>query len=632
MSSNRPHAYHLPSDSEFAHTQLIISHRRDRIEHIDKTIEAEKTSLDIAIATLEDGFAPSIANIRAKIQRLIAEEEAKITQLNKERAATEEKLREASAKKVRKLELERAALDKEIGNDRGFIAPIRRLPSELLSEIFIWFEINGSPWPLTKVSRSWRSVALRTPQLWGQIIITESTGSIKSTYARPYGYSDFGRKLKTAPSEEQGREGAQRCKTVKGLETALKLAGTTPLRVVISIGNSDDYIYLGFDGVGAKKERVAMLNLLTQNFPRIQSLIIRNLPDLRRVDGADDFPSVFQGKLPNLQELEVNPTTRNAFTNALMASVQASSRNLKSLTYSQPSGLWGNMDVIINVNLGKESLSTLTSLRLGGSGLPFDKAVWESMVHLRELEFSGLPLTEWSAALLPSLTRLTISAGTATDLGGHFPRLKYLFLDSLTLTAPAFSITAPLLETLVLHGDHLEAARMLEAPVLESLEICSKFMKKAEANQLITTVWDDAGVEAGRCLNPKKLRIDVDANDGAVVKALKQMDRLEDLQLGIRSKMNVRRKVLGDLATIGKRNGKGVKEGVPTVCPNLKRLEVFPGQWTSRDRPMSGAGEKLQIQTLLNAITTARPGVECLLKEEEYADGLDLGDLFWAYD
>lgn len=628
---NRPHAYHLPSEIELAHTEVVIAHRRERIQFIDQSIEEANVLLDIAINSLEAQFAPSIAMVKAEITKLIEREEAKITLLDKERSVREESLREATRQKVQNLEKERAELDKEIGNDKGFIAPIRRLPSELLSEIFIWSEINGNPWPITKVCRSWRSVALRTPQLWSHIAITESFGSLKDSYGRGYGYTDFCRRLKTAPSGEE-REGSQRCKTVKGLEKALKLAGNTQLRIVISIAHSDHYSYI-VDDVQTERERINMLDLLTQHFPRIRSLIIRNLPDakLRREGAADLFrPSVFQGQLPVLQELEVAPSTRNQFINTLMTSVQGSARGLQSLTYSVPTGIWGNPDVVVDFNLTKKTLSSLTSLRLGAGSMPFEKTVWESMENLEELEFSAHTLTDWSAMSLPNLRRLTITGGTGSDLGGHLPRLKYLSLESVTLNATAFSISAPELETLILQNDHLEVARMIDAPALNELNIFSKFMKKTDANQLITTIWDDTVGAGARCLNPRKLRIDVDANDGALVKALKQMDRIEDLQLGIRAKMNLRRKLLADLALKTKKTTKGSK-GVPVICPNLMRLEVFPGPFNLRDRPISAPGDKLQIQNLLDGITTARPTVECVLKEESQADIPIFGGMYWDY-
>ncbi|KAJ6580867.1 hypothetical protein B0H19DRAFT_486595 [Mycena capillaripes] len=64
------------------------------------------------------------------------------------------------------------------------LSPLRRMPAELLREIFAWtlpslrddwsrgrFEIQASPWVLTHVSSRWRAVSLSTPSLWSRVAI-----------------------------------------------------------------------------------------------------------------------------------------------------------------------------------------------------------------------------------------------------------------------------------------------------------------------------------------------------------------------------------------------------------------------------------------------------------------------------
>jgi Leucine-rich repeat (LRR) protein len=610
MTSEHQHAYHLPSERELAQTRLIIGHRQDQIMLIDLSIERERANLDARINQLETTYAPSIAEIRERIER----EEAKMALLERQRTAEECALRETTAQKIANWEQRRADLDKEIENDKGFIAPIRRLPFELLSEIFVQFGAGNNPWPLTKVCRSWRTVALRSPRLWAQIFITDTRIPVETSYRRAYKHPRSDNSLKTAPSEEEDREYAQRCMTVKGLETALNLTRGAPLYVVISIGDLWQYSgyydnYTGaYDDIDVGNQSIEILQLLTLHFPRIQSLIIRRLPDLRNLSEFENrFASVFKEKLPLLVELEVNMC--NALTEALMASVQEKSRNLKSLTYTQPSPAegWG---LEINVRLKRALLSNLTSLRLGKGKQPFENALWESMIQLQEVEFAGWDLHNWSALLLPNLRRLTISGGTATDLGGHLPRLKYLALYSVTLDADAFSISAPALEVLVV-SNRLECARTLEAPNLESLTIHSKSLKKTDANTLVAMLWKNTGTAKGRYLNPRKLRVEVNANDTALAKVVKLMDRIEDLQVDLHAKTNYRKKLLADFALKGKR---GANADLPVLCPNLKRLRVFPGKWVHREVPVFRPGDKLQIQNLLNGISAARPGVECVFE------------------
>ncbi|KAJ7483482.1 hypothetical protein FB451DRAFT_991164, partial [Mycena latifolia] len=64
------------------------------------------------------------------------------------------------------------------------LSPLRRMPPELLGEIFSWtlpsvqealgrrrFQDKHSPWVFTQVCHRWRAVALSTPSLWSQIVI-----------------------------------------------------------------------------------------------------------------------------------------------------------------------------------------------------------------------------------------------------------------------------------------------------------------------------------------------------------------------------------------------------------------------------------------------------------------------------
>ncbi|KAJ7155787.1 hypothetical protein C8R46DRAFT_433913 [Mycena filopes] len=68
-------------------------------------------------------------------------------------------------------------------------SPLRRIPPEVLAEIFTWtlplvntlsererFSSTDSPWFLTYVSRSWRATAISTPSLWSVVAIAYYQG------------------------------------------------------------------------------------------------------------------------------------------------------------------------------------------------------------------------------------------------------------------------------------------------------------------------------------------------------------------------------------------------------------------------------------------------------------------------
>jgi len=72
---------------------------------------------------------------------------------------------------IKEMEEQRLALEKQVAYAMGYLSPIRRLPLELLREIFLWsFEDQPcSAWLLAAVCASWRRLALRTPLIWSKV-------------------------------------------------------------------------------------------------------------------------------------------------------------------------------------------------------------------------------------------------------------------------------------------------------------------------------------------------------------------------------------------------------------------------------------------------------------------------------
>lgn len=81
------------------------------------------------------------------------------------------------------LEEERASVSNYRARNIGIISPLRRMPPEVVCEIFSWtlpsadvalqspFSLNSSPWLLTHISSRWRAISLSSPSLWSHIVI-----------------------------------------------------------------------------------------------------------------------------------------------------------------------------------------------------------------------------------------------------------------------------------------------------------------------------------------------------------------------------------------------------------------------------------------------------------------------------
>ncbi|KAJ7173419.1 hypothetical protein C8R46DRAFT_871681, partial [Mycena filopes] len=78
---------------------------------------------------------------------------------------------------------ERQALVRLRCQNSAISSPLRRIPPEVLAEIFTWtlpatwvlsererFSCNDSPWLLTHVSRGWRATAISTSSLWSLVV------------------------------------------------------------------------------------------------------------------------------------------------------------------------------------------------------------------------------------------------------------------------------------------------------------------------------------------------------------------------------------------------------------------------------------------------------------------------------
>ncbi|KAJ7609125.1 hypothetical protein FB45DRAFT_712214, partial [Roridomyces roridus] len=59
------------------------------------------------------------------------------------------------------------------------LSTLRRMPSEILAEIFLWTlppfaqnaNVNQSPWVLEQISGCWRAISLSTPSLWSAVCV-----------------------------------------------------------------------------------------------------------------------------------------------------------------------------------------------------------------------------------------------------------------------------------------------------------------------------------------------------------------------------------------------------------------------------------------------------------------------------
>jgi hypothetical protein len=69
------------------------------------------------------------------------------------------------------LQREKDVIESQVRDLEAYLAPIRRLPEELLREVFSW-SFDSHPcaaWVLSAVCRNWRRLAIGMPRIWSKV-------------------------------------------------------------------------------------------------------------------------------------------------------------------------------------------------------------------------------------------------------------------------------------------------------------------------------------------------------------------------------------------------------------------------------------------------------------------------------
>ncbi|KAJ7147643.1 hypothetical protein C8R43DRAFT_1237164 [Mycena crocata] len=127
--------------------------------------------------TLLNSNEPPGTSDLTSIRSLVSKTGARLTCLDSEIA----RLRD----RVKALEDERELLSQSHARNCAILSPLRRIPPEVLAEIFSWtlpsagdllnsgflLHWKEAPWMLTHICGRWRTVALSTPSLWSLVFI-----------------------------------------------------------------------------------------------------------------------------------------------------------------------------------------------------------------------------------------------------------------------------------------------------------------------------------------------------------------------------------------------------------------------------------------------------------------------------
>jgi hypothetical protein len=332
-----------------------------------------------------------ISSLRERVIELEKTRDEEIEEVTKYRIRGAGKQREAAtqerSKKLKELEIAHLACKRPLieridelqqlnDYDRSLIAPIRKLPAELLGYVFHrHVDLDNSPWVLTLVSRSWRHTAMTTPSLWVHLLLfsvenrrARRPNEFRLWHIDGHGWYSRGRRLVCHDSSE--------------LNTIVSRAGSLPLDIDISYRNDNVSVVKSVLGDTAIARRIASLTI---NGEMPYGLL-----------SPQDLPGVTVGSFPLLHTLTIFSVPVK-LRDEILESISSSSPHLKHLTTCQTLPLSFNLPF----------WSKLRSLNLNGTST---SGLLNNLVpHLGELEMlKGCP-SFWPDDLTPevSLARLT---------------------------------------------------------------------------------------------------------------------------------------------------------------------------------------------------------------------------------
>jgi hypothetical protein len=373
--------------------------------------EAEISSLQERVIELEHDQEEEAETIEGDIKRRIKDLEKQLKATTRER---EKKLKDSQTAhlKCKGPIIERIEELQQLNDhDRSLIAPIRKLPAELLGYVFQHHvDLDNSPWVLTFVSKSWRHTAITTPALWVHL----SLFSVEHRRRRgPYNPKMW--QINGHGWYSKGRRVV--CHNLSELNTIVSRAGSLPLDIHVAYRNDNASMvqYVLGDTAIAR---------------RIGSLVI-DASDPIGMGPMHDVPGITVGSFPLLHTLALF-TVPEKVHEEILERISSSSPHLKHLTTHQnislslDSPFWSNLR---SLNLSGRSTSGLFNNLIPHLGnletledcppcWPDDSTPEVKLARLTTLGVRCVP--EGLCRLqLPALIRLSIEA-----LWNHRPKKK----------------------------------------------------------------------------------------------------------------------------------------------------------------------------------------------------------------
>ena len=543
----------------------------ERQEHLCKLQEKE---LEILRPILDQHHA-NICIIQREMARLWTEYTARMS-VAQEGVQTE----------VSGLQKRISLLEQENSKSQSFLAPIRRLPIELLAEIFaITIICHGqNPFHMTRVCRSWRATILGMARIWSRMTLRPSTAPE---------YVDF----------------------------IMERTKQVPLEVEI---NTDGIPHASYGSMGEGMLYKGMA-LALKTMPRWRALTLVGFPGESDVIGATEFAR----PLEKLETLKITGPCEMSgpFNQFLDTLTKTSTEKLTHVEIATPNVIWS-----LSSPAYRPFFSRLRYFKVDVREMRDPADILPYFENLEVLEAHRLRLPTYPCdmdlPIIRTLKRMSIKIVSVQWMAGRtFPAL-----EECTIVWPHHPETLHLqggvdlpVCTQFTYDDHLiEPLSEFRLPKLDKLVVRNEAWNKPRGSTQLASVWGESANP--KWLRPRVLHLDTQCHDQHLINALQLHPDLEELVLGLVRPDGLGKKFFNNMVA---RRSKGVSSsggpgsgsahpngasGGHLVAPLLPKLKVFGVRYRRWIREK----EKDEITPLLEKMIESREKTEVPLQSVKF--------------
>lgn len=487
-----------------------------------------------------------------------------------------------SAKQLESLQSLLASARLKEAKIRAFLAPIRRLPEEILSEIFqtVHQDLEIGSWTLTQVCRVWRVVAFDTPSLWSNV--------------------------KYSPkAQSRNKFGKEQCRTVRELASTFRQSKEALLDVELDLSFSSNGPYL--------RDRVeALSSVLDPISGRLRKLTIW-CPHVRL--WITDVPeiSLFTKPLTSLQQLSIYGHSTLSLCRSFLQLVDNTASNVSHMTLIMTDG----------PSLLPIQLTLWPRLTYLETQVPLSWSVLSGCINLRTLLLQRDLDPSWLNDLTDVVTFPQLEDATIHNPHTFFARISAPALRRLLITARFVSSTSspPI---------HLPSLLELEipvpveiytdfcvAPLLRSMRIgCNKEGGSTVSNRENQS---NTNMCTGSSLELLKLE-DVEIKENILLNILQCNSRIKELVL---DEVPCAPAIITHLSALTDSSPSEYEEREPLLCPLLEKVTLRLGSHGCSQTKLRNIAQKL----IAARANSCRPLTELLLFRYRHGHTTNADDL-----